>query len=58
MDASSALLQKGIQSMIAIKEENDIDSLFSVSTTTALSHTINGFGDFEIIGFLVIRPKT
>jgi len=57
MDAYSALLQKGIQSMIAIKEEKDIDSLFSGGTTTALSNTINGLGDFELIAFLVVHGK-
>lgn len=56
MDAYSALLQKGIQSMIAIKEEKDMDSLFSGGTTTALSNTINGLGDFELIAFLVVHP--
>lgn len=57
MDAYSALLQKGIQSMIALKEEKDIDSLFSGGTTTALSNTINGLGDFELIAFLVVHPQ-
>lgn len=57
MDVYSALLQKGIQSMIAIKEEKDIDSLFSGGTTTALSNTINGLGDFELIAFLVVQPQ-
>ena len=57
MDAYSALLQKGIQSMIAIKEEKDIDSLFSGGATTALSNTINGLGDFELIAFIVVQPQ-
>lgn len=56
MDAYSALLQKGIQSMIATKEEKDIDSLFAGGKTTALLNTINGLGDFELIAFLVIQP--
>lgn len=56
MDAYSSLLQKGIQSMIAVKEEKDIDSLFSGGTTTALSHNISGLNDFELIGFLVVQP--
>jgi len=55
MDAYSALLQKGIQSMIAIKEEKDIDSLFAGGKTTALLNTINGLGDFELVAFLVVQ---
>lgn len=55
MDAYSALLQKGILSMIALKEEKDIDSLFSGGKTTALLNTINGLGDFELIAFLVVQ---
>jgi SNF2 family DNA or RNA helicase len=55
MDAYSVLLQKGIQSMIALKEEKDIDSLFSGGRTTALLNTINGIGDFELIAFLVVH---
>ena len=57
MDAYSALLQKGIQSMIALKEEKDIDSLFTGGKTTALLNTINGLGDFELIAFLVVQPR-
>lgn len=56
MDAYSKLLQKGIQSMIALKEEKDIDSLFTGGKTTALLNTINGLGDFELIAFLVVQP--
>jgi superfamily II DNA or RNA helicase len=55
MDAHSALLQKGIQSMISLKEEKDIDSLFSGGKTTALLNTIQGLGDFELIAFLVVQ---
>ena len=56
MDAYSALLQKGIQSMIALKEEKDIDSLYTGGKTTALLNTINGLADFELIAFLVVQP--
>lgn len=56
MDAYSALLQRAIQSMIALKEEKDIDSLFTGGKTTALLNTITGLGDFELIAFLVVQP--
>jgi len=56
MDVYSALLQRAIQSMIALKEEKDIDSLFSGGKTTALLNTITGLGDFELIAFLIVQP--
>lgn len=54
MQAYSDLLGKAIRSMIAVKEERDIDSLFSVGKTTALTQTIAGLDDFELIAFLVV----
>lgn len=56
MDAYSELLQRGIESMIAVKEEKDLDSLFAGGKTTALLNPINGLGDFELIAFLVVQP--
>ncbi len=53
MDAYSELLGKAIRSMIEIKEEKDIDSLFSGGKTTALVNSISGLDDFELIAFLV-----
>ena len=55
METCSALLDHAIRSIRAIKEEKDIDSLFSTGPTTALTHTIQGLDDFELIAFLVIR---
>ena len=54
----SDLLDKAIHSMVAIKEERDIDSLFSGGKTTALVGTISGLEDFELISFLVIQEGT
>ena len=56
MEAYSALLQRGIQSMVAHKEEKDIDSLFTGGRTTALLDPISGLNDFELIAFLVVQP--
>ncbi len=56
MDAYSELLGEAIRSMIEVKEKNDIDSLFSGGHTTALTATIKGLDDFELIAFLVIEP--
>ncbi len=55
MEQCSALLSAAIRSMIEVKEEKDIDSLFSGGRTTALVHTIAGLDDFELIAFLVIE---
>ncbi|WP_163650256.1 helicase-related protein [Modicisalibacter sp. 'Wilcox'] len=55
MHAYSALLDQAIRSMIEVKEDKDIDSLFSGGETTALVDTIEGLDDFELITFIVIR---
>lgn len=54
MEAYSGLLSQAIRSMVALKEEKDIDSLFSGGKTSALLNTISGLEDFELIAFLVI----
>lgn len=51
----SDLLQSAIKSIITVKEESDIDSLFSVDETSALTYNIKGLDDFELICFLVIK---
>ena len=55
MQDYSALLNTAIHAMIDTKEEKDIDSLFSGGGTTALTNTISGLEDFELISFLVIQ---
>jgi len=50
----SGLLDQAIRSMIEVKEEGDIDSLFTPGGTTALIDSIKGLDDFELIAFLVI----
>ena len=55
MDAYSYLLQKAVESIITVKDESDIDSLFSEGNTTALAHKVKGLDDFELIAFLVIK---
>ena len=52
------LLQQGIRSMIEIKEQRDIDSLFSGGQTTALLNNVRGLDDFELVAFLVIQEGT
>jgi SNF2 family DNA or RNA helicase len=55
MQPYSDLLNKAIRSMIEVKEEKDLDSLFTGGKTTALTGTISGLDDFELIAFLVIQ---
>ena len=55
MQHYSTLLQKVVESIIEIKEESDIASLFSVGETSALLADISGMDDFELICFLVIK---
>ena len=55
MNLQSGLLSAAIRSMIDVKEEKDIDSLFSGGRTTALVNTIAGLEDFALIAFLVVQ---
>ena len=55
MQSYSDLLDQSIRSMIEVKEERDLDSLFTGGKTTALTGTISGLDDFELISFLVIQ---
>ena len=51
----SSLLSDAITSIIEVKAESDIDSLFSPGGTSALNTKISGLDDFELICFLVVR---
>ncbi len=55
MEQQSELLSSAIRSMIDVKDEKDLDSLFTGGRTTALVNTIAGLDDFELIAFLVIE---
>ena len=57
MQAYSALLNDAIRSIIDLKDEGDVDSLFSGQRTTALVDTIAGLDDFELIGFVVVQEE-
>lgn len=58
MEGYSQLLSTAIRSMIDIKAEKDIDSLFSGGRTSALLNTIQGIEDFELIAFLVVATPS
>lgn len=54
----SDLLHGAIDSIVSVKEEKDIDSLFSIGETTALQGEIKGLlDDFELITFLIIKQN-
>ncbi len=55
MKEVSLLLSDAINSIIDVKEESDIDSLFSAGGTSALVSDISGLDDFELICFLVVK---
>lgn len=57
MHKYSDLLNHAIESMINVKTEKDIDSLFTTGGTTALENDVNGLDDFELIDFLVVRGE-
>lgn len=54
MQKYSALLDAAIRSMIDVTEEQDLDSLFSGGSTTALRQSIQGLDDFELVAFLAV----
>jgi len=56
MGVYSDLLTAAIRSILQIKEEKDLDSLFSGQKTTALTGPSSGLDDFELIAFLVVEP--
>lgn len=55
MEEVSQLLSDAVNSIIDVKEESDIDSLFSTGGTSALMSQISGLDDFELICFLVVK---
>lgn len=55
MTAVSKLLSEAISSVIEVKEESDIDSLFKPGGTSVLTSDIKGLDDFELICFLVVK---
>lgn len=55
MAGTSELLSEAINSILDVKEESDIDSLFSPGGTSALMSPVSGLDDFELICFLVVK---
>jgi len=55
MTKYSDLLNKSIESVLHVKDESDVDSLFTSGGTTALMNNIKGLEDFELLTFVVIK---
>lgn len=55
MKEVSLLLSDAINSIIDVKEESDIDSLFRRGGTTVGLNEIRGLEDFELICFLIVK---
>jgi superfamily II DNA or RNA helicase len=58
MQPYSEMLAQAIRSMVDLKEEKDLDSLFTSPRTSALVSPIAGLDDFELIAFLVVHAVT
>lgn len=55
MEKYSDLLTKAINSIVDVKEDKDIDSLFSPGGTSISSQKFQGLKDFELVTFMVVR---
>jgi len=55
MQKYSDLLNATIESILNVKDESDVDSLFSEGGTNALLNNIRGLDDFELITFFIIK---
>ena len=55
MSKYSKLLGFAYQSIVEVNTAKDIDSLFQGDTTTALTETLSGMDDFELITFFIVK---
>lgn len=54
---ATGLLDVAVRSVMGAKEESDVDSFFGGGTTGFLENDVAGLDDFELVCFLVVRPK-
>jgi hypothetical protein len=54
MKKYSGLLETCVESILSVKSEKVVDSLFSEGGTSALLSSVKGLSDFELISFFVI----
>ncbi len=55
MDKYSRLLDKSIQSILEVKEANDLDTLFNTGSAVLFNSGLKGLDDFELITFVVVK---
>jgi hypothetical protein len=55
MKTYSSLLHNAVTSVMAVKEESDLDSFLSGVQGSLFTEEIRGLDDFELICFLVIK---
>lgn len=57
MRKPAKLLKDAVRSIVDAKEESDVDSFFGSGTTSFLESDIEGIDDFELVCFLVVKPR-
>lgn len=57
MSREAALLRDAVRSIVDSKAVSDVDSFFGSGTTGFLENDVEGLDDFELICFLVVRPR-
>lgn len=57
MEKYSELLKAAVESIVEVKDESDIDSLFQPGETTLLSKKFSDINDFELVSFLIIKAR-
>ncbi|HIS36336.1 TPA: hypothetical protein IAC10_06875 [Candidatus Scatousia excrementigallinarum] len=55
MDKYSRLLDRSIESIIDVKEADDLNTLFNTGSDILFNSGIQGLDDFELITFVVIK---
>lgn len=55
MDKYNALLDSAVASIIEVKEQNDLQSLFTVGSKVLFQQSIDGLDDFELVSFAVVK---
>lgn len=55
MDKYNALLDAAVASIVQVKEENDLKSLFKVGSKVLFQQSIDGLDDFELVSFVVVK---
>ena len=53
----SRLLEQAVDSIVRVKEENDMENLFKEGGLSSLLSIVRGIDDFELICFLAVKDK-